>query len=443
MHRLTVLAALAITFPHAGSAQRTSDGAVAFVDVNVVSMASERILPGQTVVVRNGVIAEMGPASRIKIPAGATLVPAAGKYLMPGLMDLHVHMAGPRDMQLALLKLYVANGVTTILNARGAPEHLTLRAAIAKGDVFGPTLYTVGPYVYEPFVSTPDEVERAVVEQKRAGYDFIKMHGELSREAYARLIAVGRREGIRIIGHAPRTLGIEVVTEERQYALMHAEEYLYDRKNSSRDFAQLEPRIPELARAAAATGLWIMPNLTAYKSIAMQIINLDSMLARPAMRFLPPAVRDGWGPATNAYVLRFGKDRGPGILDRYAMLEKLVRGFKAAGVRMLIGTDALNTGVVPGFSAAEELEDLVTAGLTPYEALRAATVNGAEFLGVGNRQGTVAVGKRADLLLLEQNPLSDVRNVRRRAGVMLRGRWMPESELRGMLEALVRSYARP
>lgn len=442
MQRWTVLVAFAMTFPHAGFSQGASGGATAFVDVNVVSMGSERILPRQTVVVRGGVIAEMGPSSRIRIPAGATVVPGAGKYLMPGLMDLHVHMAGPNEIQHALLKLYVANGVTTILNARGAPEHLGLRAAIAKGDVFGPTLYTVGPYVNEPFVTTPDEVERAVVEQKRAGYDFIKMHGELSREAYARLNAVGRREGIRIIGHAPRTLGIEVVTEERQYALMHAEEYLYDRNNTSRDFAQLEPRIPELARAAAAAGLWVMPNLTAFKSIAMQIINLDSMLARPAMRFLPPAVRDGWGPSTNPYVLRLGKDRGPGILDRYAMLEKLVRGFKAAGVRMLIGTDALNTGVVPGFSAHEELEDLVAAGLTPYEALRAATVNAAEFLSVGDRQGTVAVGQRADLLLLEQNPLSDVRNVSRRAGVVLRGRWMPEPELRAMMEALVRSYAR-
>ncbi len=149
MQRWTVVVAFAMTFPHAGFSQGASGGPTAFVDVNVVSMASERILPRQTVVVRSGVIAELGPASRIRIPAGATVVPGAGKYLMPGLMDLHVHMAGPNEIQHALLKLYVANGVTTILNARGAPEHLALRAAIAKGDVFGPTLYTVGPYVNE------------------------------------------------------------------------------------------------------------------------------------------------------------------------------------------------------------------------------------------------------------------------------------------------------
>jgi hypothetical protein len=230
--------------------------------------------------------------------------------------------------------------------------------------------------------------------------------------------------------------------EERQYAVVHAEEYIYDRNHSSRDFAAIEPRIPELGQATAKAGIWMMPNLTAFKNIGLQANDLQAILDRPEMRFMPPRIRDGWGPATNPYTRRFGKDHYPGIMARYALLEKLVRGFRAAGVRMLIGTDALNTAVVPGFSMHDELNDLVAAGLTPYEALRAATANAAEFLGTADRVGTVTTGKRADLLLVEADPLKDVKNANRRAGVMFRGQWMTESNLRKMLDLLVASYSR-
>lgn len=415
---------------------------VAFVNVNVVPMDTERVIANQTVIVKDGVITEIGPAAKLKIPASALRVDGRGKYLMPGLADMHVHLNAAREDVLALLQLFIANGVTTVLNMRGTPDHLELRASVEKGQIFGPTIYTVGPYVNQPFVNTPDEVERAVVEQKRAGYDFIKMHGDLSREAYARLFTVARREGIRVIGHAPRNLGLEAMFEERQYAVVHAEEYIYDRNNTSRDFAAIEPRIPELAEATAKAGIWVMPNLTAFKNIALQLNDLQKILDRPEMRFMPPGIRQGWGPATNPYTRRFKKEQYPGIMARYELLEKLVRGFRAAGVRLLIGTDALNTAVVPGFSMHDELNDLVKAGLTPYEVLRAATANAAEFLGTADRTGTVSVGKRADLLLVEGDPLKDVAAANRRAGVMLRGQWMAESDLRKMLDDLVASYSR-
>ena len=415
---------------------------VAFVNVNVVPMDSERVLADQIVIVKDGLVAEIGPAANIKVPASALRVDGRGKYLMPGLADMHVHLSAERADVLALLQLFIANGVTTILNLRGTSEHLELRASVERGEVFGPTIYTAGSYVNQPFVNTPDEVERAVVEQKRAGYDFVKMHGDLSREAYARLFLVARREGIRVVGHAPRNLGIEAMFEERQYAVVHSEEYIYDRFNSSRNFAAIEPRIPELAQATAKAGIWVMPNLTAFKNIGMQVNDLQMVLDRPEMRFMPPRIREGWGPATNPYTRRFGKELYPGIVARYELLEKLVKGFRAASVRMLTGTDALNTAVVPGFSIHDELNDLVAAGLTPYEALRAATANAAEFLGAADRVGTVTAGKRADLLLVEGDPLKDVTSAKRRAGIMLRGQWMTESDLRKMLDDLVASYNR-
>lgn len=430
---------LAVAFPPGFAAQQSPpDRVLVIANVTVLPMDGERVLAGQTAVIERGVITRLGAAATITIP-GAQTIDGTGKYLIPGIVDVHVHLASnPEDEQRTILKLFVANGVTTVLNLRGTPQILELRSAVAAGRILGPRIYTAGPYVNEPFVTTPDEVERAVVEQKRAGYDFVKLHGSLSPEAYARLNAVARREGIRVVGHAPRNLGLAPMFEERQYALAHAEEFLYDQNNSSRDatLPQIEASIPELARSMARARIWLMPNLTAFQMIGWQIQDLDAVLARPEMRYLPSTVRAGWGPETNPYTARFGKDKYPGIVARYRVLEKLVRGFQSAGVRLLVGTDAMNTGVVPGFSAHDELADLVAAGLTPFEALRAATANAADFLGPGKQRGIVAVGQNADLVLLDANPLTDIANSRRIAGVVLRGKWLSRADIAQMLNDL-------
>jgi hypothetical protein len=429
-------AALALSV---GLLQSPVDTPLVITNVNVLPMDRERILTGQSVLIERGIITRLGPAGSVRIPSGARTIDGTGKYLIPGLVDVHVHLASnPEDQQRGLLKLFVANGVTTVVNLRGTPQILDLRAAVGSGRVLGPRLYTVGPYVNEPFVTTPQDVERAVVEQKRAGYDFIKLHGSLSRDAYHRLNEVARREGIRVIGHAPRNIGVAAMFAERQYMIAHGEEFLYDTLNRSTDssLSGVEAQIPGWARATARAGIWLTPNLTAFDMIARQVNDLDAVLARPEMRYLPRANQEGWGPATNVYFNRFPKSRGPGIVARYHLIEKLVLAFHKAGVRLLVGTDAMNTGVIPGFSAHDELADLVTAGLTPYEALRAATANAAEFLAEPGDRGTVAAGQKADLLLLDANPLENIGNSRRIAGVMVRGRWFAREDIAGMLEAL-------
>ena len=413
-------------------------GTLAFVNVNVVPMDRDAVLTRQTVLVADGLIRQVGASDRVRIPAGTARIEAGGKYLMPGLADMHIHMAGPRELQEELLQMYVVAGVTTILNLRGTPDHLALRSDIRSGRAFGPDMYTVGPYVNQPFFVTPDSVEQEVVAQKRAGYDFIKMHGELSREAYARLHAVGKREGIRIIGHAPRTLGIDAVFAERQYALAHAEEFLYDTTGRSRDVdvPKFAPRIPELTRKMATAGIWLMPNLTAYRNIGLMAQDLPAMLARPDMKYLPAAIRAGWEPGVNPYTRRFGPERAPAFFARHALLQQLTKSFDSAGVKLLVGTDGLNVGTIPGFSVHDELQELVEAGLSPYRSLRAATANASAFLGSSPCIGQVRAGCAADLLLVDANPLNDVRNTRRIAGVMLRGRWLPRQELDRLLESL-------
>jgi imidazolonepropionase-like amidohydrolase len=433
---------------------------VAFVDVNVVPMDRDRLLTGQTVVVKDGLIAEMGPANDTPVPPGALRIDGRGKYLMPGLADMHVHLReNDERLNRRMMLLFLANGVTTVLNLYGTRHHLDLRSRVAAGELLGPAIFTSGPFIsnaphHKP---SPEEVEQAVSEQKLAGYDILKIHGDFSREAYRRLFLVARREGMRVIGHAPRNLGMEVLLEERQEAIAHAEEYLYahfffNLDNSSRPagvearrrfLKEQEKRMPAIAEATAKAGTWLVPNLTAYRGIGQQAKDITPLLNRPEMKYVPPAISVNWQPENNTYVKRFKGEETVQIFQmQYGLLEKLVRGFRDAGVRLMAGTDTPIPSIIPGFSLHDELSDLAAAGLTPYEALRAATINPAEFLGVADRSGSIATGKRADLILLISNPLENVSNAARREGVMVRGLWLSEAELGKMLDEMASSYSK-
>jgi hypothetical protein len=177
----------------------------------------------------------------------------------------------------------------------------------------------------------------------------------------------------------------------------------------------------------------VVPNLVAYRMIVEQGKDLAVVLARPELRYVPPGIAAGWQPGRNGYDRRYTPEEAEHMSGRLGLISKLTGALGRAGVRLMAGTDAPIPGVVPGFSLHDELKLLVAAGFTPYEAFRTATANPAEFLGRDNF-GRVAVGARADLLLLEANPLDDVGNATRRAGVMTRGRWFAEAELERMLE---------
>ncbi|HEX9761448.1 MAG TPA: amidohydrolase family protein, partial [Candidatus Acidoferrales bacterium] len=186
----------------------------------------------------------------------------------------------------------------------------------------------------------------------------------------------------------------------------------------------------------AAAGTWVVANLTAYKTIGWQAADIDAVLARPEVRYVPPGIARDWQPERNTYVRRFNKDSAPGFATLYSLLQKTTAGMQAAGVRLLAGTDTPIPSIVPGFSLHDELFEMTASGLTPYQALLTATANPAEFLGEKERAGTVAVGKRADLLLVEGNPLQDIRRTTRINGVMVRGQWFSRADLDAMLARL-------
>lgn len=459
--RLAAAALLATA--SASSAQSAPSATTAFVGVTVVPMDRERLIPDQTVVVRDGRIAEMGPRARVRVPAGAVTVDGTGKYLMPGLAEMHAHVPPQQAVTDAVLRdimfLYVANGVTTIRGMLGAPYQLELRERLARGEILGPTLYVGAPSLSGQSAPTPDSAAALVRAYHAAGYDFLKLHPGLTRPVYDAVVQASREVGITYAGHISSDVGLEHTLASRQGSIDHLDGYLeaslppalHARLMSPTDtvsFPELiagadATRLPELARRTREAGVYNVPTAFLWESF-FGPPTPEEMAARPEMRYASPQAVTAW---SNQKRNRMQLDREAGMTPEVAAAylefrRETLRALAEAGAPLLMGTDSPQMFNVPGFALHRELAYIQAAGLTPYQILESGTRNVARYasesLGLPGDFGIVAEGRRADLILTTANPLEDVANVARRAGVMVRGRWMPESEIQAGLEALAR-----
>ena len=458
---LLVFALFATGVAQTANQNSTAPQTIAFVNVNVLPFDRERIIEGQTVIVRDGRIAEIAPANKIKIPAGAREIDGRGKYLMPGLADMHVHLfpgTGKDDLAQQQLQLFLANGVTTVRNMIGKPEHIALRDRVAKREVLGPTIYTAGPPLLGNNVSSPEVAERVVTEQKNAGYDLLKVHEGLTPETYAAIAATAKRVGIPFAGHVTATVGLKRALEAQQTSIEHLDGYLQamvaDNSPVPPTPSQVvlgpvlehidESKIPALAAATRKANVWNDPTLTLFKLVVSDTTP-EELLKWPEMQYIPAKMREGFAKQKQSTL---GEPVPLSERQRYLELRnKMLVALRAAGAKLLIGPDSPQFFLVPGFATHRELQSFVEAGLTPYQALEAATLNPAEYFAqvfkTSRDFGTVEVGMRADLLLLDANPLQSVANLSKRQGVMVRGRWLPETELRQMLDNIAAQNRAP
>jgi hypothetical protein len=445
-----------LTLAVAAWADEPQSGIVAFVNVSVVPMDSERVLPAQSVVVHEGRIATVGPAKDTDVPQDALCIDGKGKYLMPGLADMHVHTWNADE-----LTLFVANGVTTIRNMFGAPMHLRWREHIAQGELFGPTIYTAGPILDgdppvwpgSDVVTSARRAKRIVRRQHRAGYDFLKVYTLLTQEAYDGIVAAANEHEMRFCGHVPEAVGLEYVLDSGIASIEHLDGYGRALRSDSltgeepesrrlawvRNWTNLDPaKLPAIVEMTRQAGTWNCPTIVVYTNKLAGLADPEAAYARPEMRYLSPSTKNMW-------LNMMGEPPSDDVLEQapsgVAACKRVVKALHDGGARLLLGTDALNPFVIHGYSLHEELHNFVDAGLTPYEALRAGTHDAAAFFDALDEFGVVTEGRRADLILVEANPLEDVANASKRVGVMLRGRWLPEEELKAMLEALATKYA--
>ena len=415
-----------------------ANASVAFVDVTVLPMNRDVALTHQTVLVTDGRVRALGPAKRVKVPKNATRIDGRGMFLMPGLVDAHVHIESPEE-----LRLYLSAGVTSVFNLHGSPTHLEWARQVEAGTLVGPAIVTTGPVLARSY--TPEGAVREVDAQAAAGYDAVKIYNQVGAAEYGPLVGRAKSRGLLVVGHIPPKAGFDAVVRAGQ-SIVHAEELIYTALNATGDDSPAPPidrsRIPGVVKALADAGVFVTPTLSMYRDILRQANDLNAYLQRPENALLSPWVRARIAPGTNRYENRYSAEQLRGMAEMLVVQRQLVRAMNDAGVPLLAGTDSTQIGPVGGFSMHEELTELVASGLSPFDAIRAATLNARRHLGSAKVGGVIEEGARADLLLLSADPRNDIANARRIEGVMAKGRWYDKGQLATMRDTLPVDYAR-
>ena len=408
-----------------------------FTGINVIPMDRDTVLRDQTVIVADGRITAVGSKGSVQVPAGAAVIEAQGKYLMPALAEMHAHIPGGNEPDAAVertLLLYAANGNATIRGMLGDPRHLAFRDRVAKGELFSPRIYTSGPSLNGNSVPSKEAAIQAVTSQKAAGYDLLKIHPGIERDVFDALAAKAQELKIDFAGHVPLAVGLHRALEARYRSIDHLDGYVEAMSKTPLDSqffgvnlvnALDETKIPALVEETKKAGTWMVPTQVLFDNL-LSDEDPQEMAKRPEMKYQQPqeAIQK-WIAQKQTFLAKIpAADR-----QRFlALRRKLIKELHDGGVPFALGSDAPQMWNVPGFAAHRELQSLVAAGLTPFQAIRTGTVNVASYFGVKDA-GTIAKGSRADVILLDANPLEQISNTARISGVVINGRWVSRADL--------------
>jgi imidazolonepropionase-like amidohydrolase len=431
------LLAVAVTLTASVSVRAQTRRALAITRVNVIDIVDGRIVPNSTVTISDQTITSVRPNSAP--PAGARIVDGHGRFLIPGLWDMHAHMEAAGG---SWLQLYVANGVTGIRDMGSDLELiLKMRESTASGRVLGPRIFAAGPILDDapgdwPFrmrVKTAEEGRAAVQLLKRRGVDLIKVHDHTPRDAFFAIADEARRQNLPLAGHKPQGLTIEQVVEAGQGDIEHLDNLQLWKPCPGTGYA------PGACRAffemLARRGVWQTPTLAAWSELAT-IGTSASAVSADRMAYAGRSLRKLWAGNQSLFAkpevvrqLRAGAEVGAKATSEMAQL----------GVGILAGCDTM----IAGFCVHDELAAMVRGGMAPLAALQTATINPARYFGLEQTIGSVAPGQRADLVLLDANPLTDIANVQRIRAVMVAGRLLDRKELDRMLAQVKIAAAQP
>ncbi len=448
----SLIGCAAVREPPKAEAEPSAD-AIAFVGVTVVPMTEiGTVLHDQIVLVQGDRIAAVGPADQVRVPERALRIHGNGRYLIPGLVDMHVHLEYFEEPD--VLMLILANGVTTVRNMDGRGYILDWRDRIAEGSLPGPAIHTAGPILDgdppilpdNTVVRTAPEARSAVIEQASRGYNFVKVYTNLSPEAYRAVLDTAEELGLPVAGHVPRGIELADALTGGQVAIEHLGDYgewiesgdsaFRDEWHWSKLYLAMRVDSAKVVAAAARIAeseMWTVPTIVQADRALAPTETVRRWLTTPEFALIPADGRSWWKKLHERRAARMDAADWEWVRQGRSNRRKLLRALHEAGARLLVGTDTPNPFVVPGFSVIEELEIFVEAGIPPAEALSVATRDAARFFHDLEEWGTIEAGKRADLLLLHADPLEDIGNLRRRVGVMVRGRWLPEAELEMMV----------
>lgn len=445
---------------------------VVLTHVTIIDTSGGPAQTDQTVVVSGGRISGIGPSSKVLPPKGARIVDARGKFLIPGLWDMHVHIAGinadPAWSRNVILPELIAYGITGVRDMGGDLDALLeWRREIEAGTLTGPHIVAAGPMLVprgkknaEQYpIANAEEARAAVRELKQRGADFIKIIGMPSREAFFALADEAKKQGLSFVGHVPAV----VTAAEASDAGMHSIEHIVysgialdcsGREKEERETI-MQARANRDAKASAQAlldavdnfhadkaaklwarfkrnGTWVVPTLASISVQAPSKLTPEQQAQNPNLEFVPVALRKEWDPRSKEN--QASEEDQKWWSRQFANDERLTSLMHRAGVAMLAGSDSLDRFVFPGSSLHDELKLLQSNGFTPFEVLQSATRDAARFLGREKDFGTVAAGAHADLVLLDANPLEDISNADKISGVVSEGVFLDRASLDRLLQ---------
>lgn len=455
---------LAVMFSFGADAQ-TAAPTLVFAHVNVIDATGAPVQSDMSVVVRDGHIADIGKSSEVRVPERATIVDGHGKYLIPGLWDMHVHTAFgdwvPPDENITL-RLFVANGITGVRDmGSDLPVVKKWRAAIAAGKLVGPRMVIAGPMLDGPTPRFPSSAPvanaadgaRVVSELQAQGVDFIKIQSLIPRDGYFAAARRAKELGITFVGHVPDAIRASEASNAGQRSIEHftgifegcstiEDQLIKGPKSLGRNVSTYDPeRAKALIALMARNQTWQVPTLVWERG--QWLIDAIDKSHDPLIQYAPAAWKNRtWPMFTDSILKDMDTDPLP-VRQKFVQMElDMTLAMFKAGVPFMAGTDtAAGVHVFPGFSLHEELALFVKAGLTPLQALQTATLNPAKFLGREAEMGTIEKSKVADLVLLDANPLDEIGNTRRIRGVVLAGRYFPRADLDRMLSQVAAAAA--
>ena len=458
-----------VLFLVAAFVSAATEKTIVFVHVNIVNSDSGTVESDRTVVIENSRIETIGESSKVRIPKNAEVIESNGKFMIPGLWDMHVHW-----YDADYLPLFIANGVTGVRLMWGIPKHHQWRKEIEKGKMLGPHLLIAstimdGPNPVWPgsiSVSNVSKAREAVATARKEKADFVKVYSRLGREEYFAIAEECQKRNLVFCGHVPNAVSAREASEAGQKSIEHLtgilmsvskmeqelRKQLETQKQEPENSAMHERPVKELEKEKTAAELvdsydatkatqlfadfvknktWQCPTLTMLTSKAY--ISDPKFIDDPRLKYMPPSLRSSWNSKRNSRSSKSKREDYAIAKPVYENLMEVVESMNQAGVRFLAGTDTFNPFCFPGFSLHDELELLVHAGLTPAQALQAATRNAAEYSNKLDSFGSVEKGKIADLLVLDGNPLEDINNTRKISSVIYGGKVFDRAALDQML----------
>ena len=433
-----------------------------FKNVRLVPMTAEKIVENQTVLVKDDRIIDIGPSNQIQIPRNARVIDGQGAYLMPGLADMHVHLRN--DWPLSQLDMYLAHGVTTIRDLGGKDFMLQWRDEVKAGKRSGPTIYVAAPIIYGYEQNAAD-----ITASKTAGYDFIKLYSYFSKQDFQGAMQNAKKLNLYTVGHIPYAVGLDGVIKEGMDEIAHIEELTFEFVDFDRsrnlqpdewlpyiiknvmqqnniyrnfDFENLsgaqKKRFTAVVNKLKSANIPVCSTMVLDDVVVQKLFAPQKFQARPEYRYLPPAYKKAFLAGKEKHQIQFKGIEELASL-KYELDKKLLVELHRAEVPVVLGTDAGTgaMGIVPGVSLHDELRILVENGFTPYEALKTATVNASNVAAAMTGRddfGIIKAGKRADLILVNRNPLENIEYAKDKRGVMAAGIWYENTYLKDIVD---------